>query len=247
MPDPAAPASARARPADQAAGLRRLFDVGPRLLPVLVTAREAQSAGMLAQLAQAFARTGERTLLLDAARAQAAAALGLKARYDLLHLARGECTLPQALLDAGEGLAVLPAARAAQAARGCRNALLAALASQLPAFDLVVLAVPPALAALGAGGEALLPLAPERARWPTQLAALRQARDIAVFRLLFPGMEESAAISLCRELARASERTVGVTLRFGAALRSARDWVRVARAAAGWDLLRLPRRSTRID
>ncbi|MCX7902344.1 MAG: hypothetical protein N2483_08705 [Burkholderiaceae bacterium] len=247
MPDPVASAPARARPLDQAAGLRRLFELGPRLLPVLVTAREAQTAGLLVQLAQAFAGTGERTLLIDAARAQAAAALGLKARYDLLHLAQGECTLTQALLDAGEGLAVLPAARAAEAARGSRHTLLAALAPCLPAFDLVVLAVPPALAALAAGGEALLPLTSERVRWPTQLAALRQAQDIAVFRLLFLGMDESAAISLCQQLAMASERTAGLTLRFGAAVHSARDWVRVARAVTGWELLRLPRQATRID
>lgn len=229
---------------DQAAGLRRLFAVGPRLLPV-VGAREHETTVALAHLAQALARAGERTLVLDCARVQVAAALGLRARFDLAHLARGECAPARVVLDAGERLAVVAAARAAAAARGDRGALLAPLAASLSAFDLVVLALEATQGALAGGGEALLLLSPRRERWAQQLAALRDSADIAAFRLLFPAMDEGAAASLCRELAAAGARRFGIALRFGGAVRCARDWSRVARAAAGWELARLPRRLVR--
>jgi hypothetical protein len=232
---------------DQAAGLRRLFAPGPRLLPVFVTARDAVTREAPAQLALALARAGERTLVLDGARAQVAATLGLRARFDLAHLARGECLPAQALLDAGAGLVVAAAARAAEAARGDRALLLAPLAAHLHVFDLLLLALEPTQATLARGGEALVVLSPQRARWAEQLAALRDGADIAAFRLLFPAMDEDAAASLCRELAAASARAIGVELRFGGVVRTARDWPRVARAAAGWELARLARRSARTD
>jgi flagellar biosynthesis protein FlhG len=242
------PAAVAQRPSavanDQAAGLRRLFDVGPRLLPV-VGARDDETTVALAHLAQALARAGERTLVLDCARAQIAAALGLRARFDLAHLARGECTPAQAVLDGGAGLAVVAAARAAACARGDRGALLAPLAGRLAVFDLVVLALQATQCALAGGGEALLVLSPRRERWAQQFAALRDSGDIAAFRLLFPAMDESAAASLCRELAAASARRFGIALRYGGAVRCARDWSRVAQAAAGWELARLPRRLAR--
>lgn len=118
--------------ADQAATLRRLFaPAAPRLLPVLMPEQHcsARSAWM-ARLAQGFARQGERTLVVDAVRAQLAATLGLRARWDLLHVCNGECGLGAALLDAGHGLAVLPAARALAADDG-RGSLASELASRL--------------------------------------------------------------------------------------------------------------------
>ncbi len=135
---------------DQAATLRRLFARPTlRLLPVLLPELHcATRTSWVAKLAQAFARHGERTLVVDAARAQVAAALGLRARFDLAHAVRGECPYDATLVDAGPDLMIVPAARAlqlAQAARTSLTTLLAPLDAALAArggCDLILLLLP---------------------------------------------------------------------------------------------------------
>jgi hypothetical protein len=135
---------------DQAATLRRLFARPTlRLLPVLLPELHcATRTSWVAKLAQAFARHGERTLVVDAARAQIAAALGLRARFDLAHAVRGECPYDATLVDAGPDLMIVPAARAlqlAQAARTSLTTLLAPLEAALSArggCDLILLLLP---------------------------------------------------------------------------------------------------------
>jgi flagellar biosynthesis protein FlhG len=239
------------RDADQAEGLRRLFGVAPvRLAPILLDRGTATQVASLVRLAQACAGLGMRTLVLDAARAQFAAALGLRARFDLLHAQRGECTLEQALLDAGEDLAVLPVARAAAHAQSERAdfcAQIGRLASAAFPADLVLLLLEPAQAALleGAGrGELIVPMPRQRAGWPSLLGALgpfADRADIAGFRLLFPAWDGDTAVRLHSDLARACRERLRPALRFGGAVPVARDWLRVARASTEWELAHLPR------
>jgi hypothetical protein len=241
----------RVRDADQAAGLRRIFGVTPaRLAPILVQPGHAASqVASIARLAQASARGGERTLVVDCARAQVAASLGLRARFDLIHAVRGECRVEQALLDAGPNLSVVAAARAASsgAAPGEFLALLAALAHDARSTDRVLMIMEPAQATLlraaGGQGEIVVPMPRVRDVWSDllrTLATLDDGMDIAGFRLLFPAWDEGTAARLCSELARACRDRLGAELRFGGAARVAHDWLRMARAMSDWDLLRLP-------
>jgi flagellar biosynthesis protein FlhG len=240
------------RDRDQAEGLRRLFGPAPvRIAPMLVERGcvGAQVAG-LARFAQACAATGLHTLVLDAARAQFAAALGLRARFDLLHVQRGECLRDQALIDAGPRLAVLPVARAAAATTRdqpdvCAQAL--ALTDAAFAADLVLLLFDPEqveLISALAAAEVVVALPLERTTWPRLLGALAPLADnadIAAFRLLFPAWEAESAARLYADLARACRARLRPELRFGGAVPVARDWMHVARSSTEWALARLPR------
>lgn len=245
-----------AREADQAEGLRRLFGVVPaRLVPVLVDPANASlQVASIGRLAQACASAGQRTLVVDCARAQVAASLGLRARFDLLHVLRGECGLEHARLDAGANLAVLPAARAVGQARGAEvelMTLLSAVAQGPFAADLVLMTVEPAHASLlrvgEQRGEVVAPMPRQRAAWSGLLRALgafTDKTDIAGFRLLFPAWDADTAASLYEELVQACSDRLRTELRFGGAVRVAHDWLRVARAMSEWELQRLPRPQT---
>jgi hypothetical protein len=243
------------RDADQAAGLRRLFGVAPaRLAPILVDpAQPALQVASIVRLAQACANAGARTLVLDCARAQVASSLGLRARFDLIHALRGECNPLQVRLDAGVNLGVMPAARAAQAPGAQAEFLtwLAALAHRPFGADLVLMIIEPAQASLlSAGperGEIVVPMPRRRAACGDllrALATLGDGTDIAGFRLLFPAWDTDTAARLFEELVLACTDRLGIELRFGGAVRVARDWVRVTRAMSDWQLLRLPRPQT---
>lgn len=231
-------------PADQAATLRRLFArPRARLLPVLLPAdHHTPLAAWVARLARCFASAGERTLVVDAARAQVAAALGLRARFDLAHALRGECAPQRALLDAGGGLSVLPAARAL--AGGARP-LAAALAPALAAgggCDLVLLL---AAGEVRARGDVLVPMTAEAACIARTLRALeRSARaagveraSSATFRLLFLGMPAAAAATLTDGLAlRLHRRGTAPRLLPAGAAQGPADLEVLVRASAGWTL-----------
>lgn len=239
-------------PTDQAEGLRRLFGPSPVRLASILVERDCASSqvGAVARFAQSFAALGLRTLVIDAARAQFAAALGLRARFDLAHVQRGECTLPQALLDAGAELAVLPAARAAAlAARDGSDFCTGVLALTYAEFaaDVVLLLFDQeqtALLPVVSPGEVLVPLPPERTAWPCLLGALgpvADGADIAAFRLLFPAWDAESAGRLFGDLERACRARLRPELRFGGAVPVARDWVRIAQASTEWELAGLPR------
>lgn len=244
------------RDTDQAAGLRRIFGVAPaRLAPILIQpGRAASQVASIVRLAQASARTGARTLVVDCARAQIAASLGLRARFDLIHAVRGECRVEQALLDAGPNLSVVAAARAAAETRAAPSgflALLATLAHDARSADLVLMIMEPAQATLlpaaGGQGEIVVPMPRVRDAWSDllrTLATFADGMDIAGFRLLFPAWDGGTAARLCSELASACGNRLGAELRFGGAARVAHDWLRISRAMSDWDLLRLPRPQT---
>jgi hypothetical protein len=234
---------------DQAATLRRLFKTpAPRVLPVIIT-DYISFARWFAPLAGAFARAGERTLVLDGARMQTAAAFGHGARFELAHVLAGDCTPAQALIAAAPRLVVVPAARAFNAATAGAHLedLLRPLAASVApraAPDLLLLALVAAQAHLLAGLEAcaLLPLPPDLTALRGAINAARMARDhgdIRGFRLLFPGMPAASAASLFDRLAVPVRRRVGAHLQYAGALGTKADVAQLTRAAAGWELARL--------
>lgn len=228
---------------DQAATLRRLFPQPVlRVLPVLLPETYcATRASWVAKLAQAFAQQGERTLLVDAARAQVAAALGLRARYDLAQAINGDCLPEAVLLDAGPNLGIVPAGRALSADSGrAPQALLTALQPALSArggCDLVLLlvtaAAEAALARLPAG-DVLVPL-------PPQAAPIAQAlRDIERVHARRGGAAQGASADLSRDEPADNASTSFRLLFLGMALTPATTLVEglmqsqaVARSAAG--------------
>ena len=243
---------------DQAATLRRMF-AGPslRVLPVLLPETHcATRASWIAKLAAGFARHGERTLVVDAARLHVAAALGLRARFDLVHALRGECTHEQALLDAGPNLSIVPAARALALAEETGlslTALLGPLQRELQArrgCDLVLLLLPGAADVAVArlpDGDILVPLLPEAPAIAQSVHEIERilARQVErafeqpaaqpvkpAFRLLFLGMDAGAAATLAEQLA----SRCSPLLRFAGAARIGRDLGDVVRAAGEWSL-----------
>jgi len=241
--------------ADQAATLRRLFArPAVRVLPVLLPELHcATRATWIARLAEGFARQGERTLVIDAARAQIAATLGLRARFDLAHALRGECSVESALLDAGPNLTLVPAARAFATGPVDMHVLLAGLAPALAArggCDLALVLVAPAQLARCAAADVLVPLRPESAQIARTLRDLDHASAAGqprsspagaavtpAFRLLFLGMDAAAAATLTQRLSdrlRALRRPTAV--HFAGAVQVARDLAPVVRASYGWTL-----------
>lgn len=103
---------------DQAEGLRRLL--GSRALRAIVVAAGHRGVGkttLVVNLATALAATGREILLLDenAGPGGVGAALGLKVRYELLHVLEGDRLLNEVILQGPPGLRVLPAARGVRA------------------------------------------------------------------------------------------------------------------------------------
>lgn len=227
MPDPAYCAGGLAASEDQASGLRRLFHgQQPRCTLVLTPAlRSPLLAATLAARARAHVAAEGSTLVLDAARAQVGLALGLELRYDLQHVLAGERSLAQVCVAASCHLAVLPAARAVDAAgadlRHARR-VSAAIATVARRWRHVLLVLPagragwvrqlplwmrqsPALIPVVAGGRA----------GAATLTAVRQGvsdAHIDTFHLLFSGMGEAAAARLLCGMAAIAQRHFGVRL-----------------------------------
>jgi hypothetical protein len=245
---------------DQAAGLRRLFpSCGPRLLPIVVpTFYCAMRTAWLARLAEGFSRQGQRTLVLDAARAQIATALGLRARFDWQHAMRGECAPREALLDAAPGLAVLPAARAVEQAVhegiGLADLLTSAptfgndahgraqRADASARFDIVLAVLPSTCMQIVPAAEVVVPVLPPPRDLAFALADIRtvaERTDISVFRLLFLGMEPAAASTLAQRMAARVRPWSDAELVPAGSARLARDLARLVVAAGAWRLAAL--------
>ena len=214
--------SARAAPRqDQATGLRRLFAPSePHWLPVvLASEKELGNAGWLADLARACAEQGDRTLVVDAARAQVAAAFGLRARYDLAHALNGDCAPSEACVPAGANLRILPAGRALEEdGRGPDrlHRFAAGVRALAATADCVLLVLPArhgrALAGFrGAGGfsDAIVVAGPGSGGDHDLIATMRsllRIADIDAFRLLFQGTNADSTGRLLSKLAASSVR-----------------------------------------
>jgi hypothetical protein len=209
---------------DQAAGLRRLFAAPePHWLPVLLASdRTPGDARWLAGFARACVEQGARTLVVDAARAQVAAAFGLRLRYDLAHAFEGDCAPFAAVAAADHELRILPAARALERVR--RPEELRRFESGVRALaagaDCVLLVFPAlharALAGFGrpAGySDAVVVAGPGAEHQRQAVGAMRSilsVADIDAFRLLFQGTEPHRASRLYSRLAAAGAHELGV-------------------------------------
>jgi hypothetical protein len=206
---------------DQAAGLRRLFAPSePHWLPVLLApGQDRLDAEWLVELARACADQGARTLVVDAARAQVAAAFGLRVRYDLAHAFSGDCAPLEACVPAGVNLRILPAARALEqdrCAAGRSRRFEAGVRALAVTADCAVLILPArhahvlkgfcasraisdAIVVPGAGTDS------SRDAVETMRALLSMA-DIDAFRLLFQGTDPDCAGRLLSSLAASGEQ-----------------------------------------
>ncbi|MDP2805722.1 MAG: cellulose synthase operon protein YhjQ/BcsQ [Gallionellaceae bacterium] len=100
---------------DQADGLRRMLARSNARVVTVVGARSGLGAtSVVLNLASAWAWSGKEVLILDEhlTTNNVANSLALKPRYDLLNVVRGDKTLHQVMLRAGDGVKVLPVARA---------------------------------------------------------------------------------------------------------------------------------------
>jgi flagellar biosynthesis protein FlhG len=93
---------------DQATGLRALF---ARRRHRTIGVCGSGSTRVAINLAVGIAQLGHRPLILDRSVGEAAGALGLKARYDLVHALDGDKRVEDILLDGPDGCSLLPAAR----------------------------------------------------------------------------------------------------------------------------------------
>jgi flagellar biosynthesis protein FlhG len=226
---------------DQAAGLRRLF--GPqqaRLLPVLCNGGRRAESPWLAQLGEAFARSGQRTLLIDAARLQVAARFGLRARFDLMHALDGDCPIADVRLEAATGLVVVPAARAFAHALTERVQLSSMLAHVTDdAVDVVLLLLPAAYAQSLPAGDVLVPVLPTRESVASAAALIVDAagrQGTLSFRLLFLAMQRAAATTLGKRMAESIGVRSRALLRCGAVAPLPRDLALVVAAAGEFAL-----------
>lgn len=102
---------------DQAAGLRRLLARSSSRVVTVVGARDGLGAtSIVVNLAAVLGSSGKDVLVLDENLSQdnVANTLALKARYDLLHVVRGDMTWQDVMLRGPQGVRVLPVARAIQ-------------------------------------------------------------------------------------------------------------------------------------
>jgi len=247
---------------DQAATLRSLFSHKEvPVLPILSGhARHLKAAKWFAYWASSFAQSGERTLVIDAARVHVAAALGLSARHDLAHVWQGECALCDVLLEAAPGLYVVPSGRAFDLAsapslvavdnrivhRANLARALSGLAQTVACDRVLLLLTAEQSVLLPSECECVLPIVNTSANANVSARTVRNAamtlldaadlmRSLGTveFRLLFLGMDSDGVTTLAKQLGACADR-FAQRLRMGGHALTAPDLVEVVRAAAGW-------------
>lgn len=226
---------------DQAAGLRRMFgrrDV--RVLPIAGNDRSGAQAVFVLNFAAALARMGRRAIVLDGERGMVAPTLGLKARYDLVHLLSGEREFDDVAMRSAEGFWVMPAARGlAELLRSGLDGeqLFAGFAKLTEPFDDVV---------LYAGTDTVAELLAARTQEATlvcgtdarQLAAtysriksMRQEYGFTQFRVVYHQADSPSAAAACHErLASAAGRFLHASIEFGGAVEDERAFRMAERA-----------------
>ncbi|MBE7939195.1 MULTISPECIES: hypothetical protein [Ramlibacter] len=130
---------------DQAAGLRALM--APPALGVLAfpLAEHQGPAPWIAQLAQALASLGRRTLVVDAGRGAVTSAFGLRPRLELMDLLQGDHAFDEVAQPAAGGVWVLRADRGVEAFAASGEPswrLLEAFSRLQQGFDELLLAMP---------------------------------------------------------------------------------------------------------
>lgn len=221
---------------DQAQGLRRLFKrPSVRVLPV-AAADEESFAPFAGALAGALALGGRRPVLLDADRGRVAPALGLRARFDLLHVLAGDCDIGAALCVDARGFAVLPAARGLDALAGREDAaqLFTAFGRMRPAFDTAVVVAPAdrLVRTLGGSIEPLVFATTDPAgvhsAW-RRIAAMREQHGLTRARLVWRVAGEHSAVHAHGRLSEALAQHLGIEAVDGGAFASPRDAAAIQR------------------
>ncbi|MFO1413530.1 MAG: hypothetical protein U1F10_06395 [Burkholderiales bacterium] len=207
---------------DQARGLRSIFcRNGPAMLAFVGA---ADTTGVTLDVALTLAQAGHRVLVLDRTHGEAATGLGLKARYDLAHLLRGERRLEELVQWSPHGIAVLPAARALAAMDDGDPAMQAGvarfLASVRDRFDLcLVNGAPPAVTGDDLPHEVVLVTAPTRASITdayAQIKALAPTADRFRLRVVVNrAANEDSARSIYTSLAETARRFLAAQLDYG--------------------------------
>ena len=226
--------------ADQAQGLRRLF--GPPALRVLPLCCDDEDgfAHFAGALAASAVEAGRRVVLLDGDRGRIAPALGLKARWELVHVLSGECGVEAAMLQDPRGFAVLPGARGLDALEDRADAerMLAAFGAVGEGHDLVILAAPAArlVRALGVDCEPTLvaPVEPTAAQQVyARIKAMREKQGVAHVRVVWrTGAQRAAqAAGVHGRLAAACRRFLKVEACDGGAFADPHDAPSMARIA----------------
>jgi flagellar biosynthesis protein FlhG len=203
---------------DQATGLRRLF--AREALQVLSVAgtHDASVTAVTLNLAAALARLGHRPLVLDLTHGGAAMALGLRARYDLAHVLRGDKAIAQVLIPGDNGVTVLPATRGLETIAGqgaCWRQTLTQMFEQAEqTFDVwLVNGVAPPVAV---NGSPLMVIAPTREAITSAYArikALARAHGQREFRIVVDrAASESAALSAYKSIASTSRQFLSARL-----------------------------------
>ena len=211
---------------DQAEGLRRMIGrQGMRITLFVSGSRRAGNTTTAAGIAIAAAQRGRSIMLLDESRSpgDAAAACGLKPRWDLFDALDGSRTLEEVVLPGPEGLLLLPAARALRSTRDfgarARAALEAGFERLAPDIDWLM------IDAACAADSRLLPLAlsaqevvislPDENETLTDAYALIKLlhREFSLQRCFVVASRvrrDSMAQAQCRRLAQAAHRYLGV-------------------------------------
>jgi flagellar biosynthesis protein FlhG len=237
---------------DQAAGLRRLLArPAVRVLPLASVLAPQAQALLAVQLAAALARRGARPVLLDASGGEVAAALGLRARHDLLELLEGERQFGEVALAGPEGVRVVCGARGIAALEhadetGWRELFAAFGALREPA-DFVLLNLAPgglqaARRATGGAHEVVLALGTQAREVTGAYALVKAALRLhgqRRFRLLFTGTVPLQAQPLAARMRVAARRFLDVELGYGGALPApfaASDLLSLAGSCLDWRL-----------
>ena len=219
----------KSRANDQAAGLRRMLArASMRVLPLVSVLERAAQARFAVHFAAALSQRGARVMIVDASRGYVSVALGLRPRFELLHLLEGEKNFDEVVLDGPDGLRIVPAARGIESMRhaddtGWRE-LFGAFAALGDAPDLILLNCASAdwrAACRAAGGVDEVVLALETgaesitAAYAMIKATLRSEGQRR-YRLLFADAPlDFDAASLAERMRDAAQRFLGVELRTG--------------------------------
>lgn len=203
-----------------------------RVLPLVSVLERPVQARLAVHLAAALAHLGAKVLILDASRGEVAAALGLRPRYELLHLLQAEKKFDEVVLEGPDGLRIVPAARGIESMQHADDTgwseLFSAFAGLGQAPDIVLLNSAPGelRAACRAGGgtsEVVLALETHGEAVTAAYAMIKTALRVEgqrAYRLLFAGTaSDFHAAPLVERMRAAGQRFLGADLRCGGALR----------------------------
>jgi MinD-like ATPase involved in chromosome partitioning or flagellar assembly len=130
---------------DQAQGLRLMARrKSARVLPVLSNAGDPEQAPILAHLAMALHRQGQRVLIVDAGRVLLGSWFEIQLKYGLNHWLNSECEFGQVLKVSREGVGVMSAATGLERFQDSPmlHRQFARALSQAPRFDLCIVIAP---------------------------------------------------------------------------------------------------------